>query len=147
MEHNNRIKKLIKFNLTITPIVIGGLIYILFGNGNYNFLSWVGFKMSGGLILTNWIIYNLPDGLWLFSLSNIFGFIWSNDYVNFIRWSLFSFLLALLTEIFQKYKLFSGTFDIIDIIAYFIAIIFSSLLFIINYYSLNLNSNRYEKKS
>ena len=125
----------------ILPLSIGCYLYLFSRSSNPNFLSWVGFRTSGGLQLPYWVTYNLPDGLWLFALCNMNRFIWLTNFSGYVTWSIITLLLAFITELFQKKKFIPGTYDTGDLIAYAIAFLLALLLFIFNQYSPSIPSS------
>lgn len=139
--------------LGITSCLLGGLIYILLRSKDLILFSWINsiranpivewFRLyTYGIIHNEFIIYSLPDGLWLLSYIMIIGSIWNMD---ILRTVLFVFPLAAFAigcEGLQKAKLVNGTFDWNDIISYILAIILGfSVLTIIN-----INNNKITKK-
>ena len=74
----------------------------------------------------SWILFSLPDALWLYALTTLIIFIWQRKLsIHSLPWILFCPFIAFATEIGQGLKVIPGTFDIKDIIAYSIAIIIS----------------------
>jgi len=70
----------------------------------------------------DWIIFNLPDGLWLYALLSSIIFIWKDNHTShFFLWLSTAILLTFLTEIMQAYRFLFGTFDWNDMLAYLIA--------------------------
>ena len=88
--------------------------------------------------LHDWALYNLPDGLWLFSYTLLIDAIWSKNNIKYYFIGIIT-LLILILEIAQMMHIFPGTGDILDIASYLIALIIYSLYNIITY--------RYEKIS
>ena len=88
--------------------------------------------------LPDWALYNLPDGLWLFSYTLLIDAIWSKNNIKYYFIGIIT-LLILILEIAQMMHIFPGTGDILDIASYLIALIIYSLYNIITY--------RYEKIS
>jgi hypothetical protein len=71
----------------------------------------------------NWIMYNLPDGLWLYALLATLILIWKRDLSRaFYLWLIFTIILSFLSELFQALHLIKGTFDWKDLLAYYFAI-------------------------
>lgn len=76
------------------------------------------------IIFPNWILYSLPDGLWLYSFLMWLIIIWKFKYsLQSCIW--YSLLVgsSLLSEYLQKIGFLSGTFDWNDIDSYIIAAI------------------------
>lgn len=120
--------------IVVVPLISGILIYIFGGYDVYYFLKWFKIELPNTLKLSSWLIFNLPDGLWLFSLINVFIFIWKDDHLNFFKWSLFTLFFSISSEFLQKIELIHGTFDLNDIFTYLIAFLFSISIYIVNYF-------------
>jgi hypothetical protein len=91
-----------------------------------------------GAYMPKWIIYSLPDGLWVYSFSAMLYLILGEDFkgINKILFAPFIVLCGL--EILQYLKIISGTFDFIDM---FIGLTINILLII------NIKFCKNEKKS
>ena len=72
--------------------------------------------------LPDWVLYNLPDALWLLSFLFMNEAVWGKDNRKFIFVAVVS-IFALSIEILQMFTLFPGTGDILDIISYVIVLI------------------------
>ena len=119
--------------------LLGVLIYLLFRSESirvFDYLTYVkldkplsiirSFTLPLTQFIPDWIIYSLPDGLWLFSFSLIISEIWDKeDKIRFWFWILLFPFTAIIWEIGQALHVFSGTFDWID------AFIYSSVTFLI----------------
>jgi hypothetical protein len=133
-----------------TPLFIGGLIYIFFRSNTLNMFNWfealrmdqiindlrVSF-LSLKPIIPEWIIYSLPDGLWVYSFTSGILIIWGK-LLTF--WLIAPLLTGVLVEFAQLFQFFPGTFDIIDFLIGILAFTSSILIF-------NLKSNKHEKQS
>lgn len=86
----------------------------------------------------DWVLYNLPDALWLLSFLFMNEAVWGKDNRKYIFVAVIT-IFALSIEILQMYTLFPGTGDILDIISYVIVLI----IYLIN----NILINCYEKFS
>lgn len=83
-------------------------------------------------IIPNWIIYSLPDGLWVYSFSAMLYLIWRENFKITQKIFFFPFIVLCGMELLQLIKIINGTFDIIDI---FTSLIMYGLLIInINFY-------------
>ncbi|MGL4687745.1 MAG: hypothetical protein ACRCVS_03555, partial [Fusobacteriaceae bacterium] len=134
-----------KIFLIVFPILLGFFIYLLFRSKSLFYFSFFKFMNIDGYItnfrelalsfrksIPNWVIYALPDGLWIFSLG--ITLLYSSFYFlqNFIIYT-FTFLFMIGFEFFQLHfgghGKTIGTFDTSDIYAFFIgyilALIFS----------------------
>ena len=138
-----RLKSLILTHV-ISPILIGGFIYISFRSLSLRLFKWLdalGLMTTSLSIrnffhpfkkdLPNWVYFSLPDGLWVYSFSSAIMIMWRNNYEKAKYWLLIPFFLGIIIEIAQGLKIIRGTFDIIDLIFSIIALL-SSIL-IINY--------------
>ena len=138
---NKKIKDLIL--LVAFPLLIGTLIYVLFRSNSILFNSWI--KDSGfftyllktrlliqnsNLTLNRYLVYNLPDGLWLFSWLNFLLIIWEFEINKTSRLVIIaSFLAAISSELLQGLGFLSGTYDIFDLFAYVLATFFFFIIF------------------
>ena len=86
----------------------------------------------------DWVLYNLPDALWLLSFLFMNEAVWGKDNRKYIFVAVVT-IFALGGEILQMYTLFPGTGDMLDIISYVIVLI----IYLIN----NFLINCYEKFS
>lgn len=112
----------------------GGVIYVLYRDTNLRMFSW--FKKLGlssfiahvrenvVISLPDWVVYSLPDGLWMCSFFLAMRVIWLRDNS---RLSLYTTLILpvfiVLTEILQYFNFFPGTYDVIDLICYILPIL------------------------
>lgn len=84
----------------------------------------------------DWCLYNMPDGLWFYSLVSSLGFIWGNKMCKTLfAWCFLSLSLSVLSEFLQVWNIIIGTFDYYDILAYLIA----TSLYILRLLSINPN--------
>lgn len=126
-----------RFFLIFSPLVLGILIYLLYRSKNlyyYNIIEFL--KISGHIdearsfarvyrrLFPNWVIYSLPDGLWLFSTGAAFLVKRKHFFFNLFCFNLI-FGTSLAVEFLQKHfgghgtKI--GTYDHQDVIAYIYA--------------------------
>ncbi len=116
--------------------------YILFRSEHLMVNSWVLNNQLGSVFgkiryqtfqiletVPKWIIYSLPDALWLMSFGLILQLIWINETKRIrIIWTVVPCSIAVLWELFQATYLVNGTFDLVDLLFYFL----STLLLINN---------------
>lgn len=124
--------------IALLPIILGGLIYILWRPVDAVFFEWI--KMLGfeemlhwrehnfsefSSYSPQWIIYSLPDGLWAFSYTFIIIRIWSgiNSKIKFF-WIATIPLFIIGLEVLQLTNLVRGTFSIPDLIVSVFGILF-----------------------
>jgi len=133
-----KLQRQILMIFTIIPLIGGFSIYLFLRKSNILLFDWIIFdefkefashlKISS-IVLPNWIGNFIPDGLWVFSFTSFIIYIWSNNLnYNTLFWIFIPLILAIAFEFGQKLKYFSGTYDIFDLMTYFIGNIFSLLL-------------------
>lgn len=140
---------------SFSTIMLGGLIYILFRSPSILMFEWLdqinlskyvlelrSYIDSYSLILPNWFLYSLPDGLWLFSYISFLLIIWDNKVSKKnIFWILLLPIIAVSSELAQFMEIIPGTFDIVDLIFYIagsvLPLLFFTNLKIFNYYEKN----------
>lgn len=128
----------------LVPLLIGGLIYILFRNESLIMFNWFDYlglleqikELRATLnpmksILPNWIYYSLADGLWTYAFVSAYLIYYKVDY-----WLLLPFLLSIGVEILQYFQLFQGTFDVIDLLCCIVGYTLPFLL-LKNYHQFN----------
>jgi hypothetical protein len=113
--------KTILFFAAIVSLLIGVLIYYAFRNLDIQFFRWLNIHINNVPSPVNqtsvlpFLLYNLPDGLWLLSGILFIRTLWTgNPAASGIYIFVFCFL-AILIEGFQYFNLVPGTFDPIDI--------------------------------
>src|ERR1043165_7254280 len=69
------------------------------------------FNIQIQLRVWNWMVYNLPDGLWFFALLSSLSLLWGKElYSKGIFWLLVAILGTLITEPAQYLHFIPGTF-------------------------------------
>lgn len=114
--------------LILTSLLSGLLIYFITRSESIYLNQWLNRVEHGsillgfqGLILNTqvpgWMIYSLPDGLWMLALTMLILLIWDFE-INkkSIIWIAFAIAAGILFEISQRFDIASGTFDIVDLI-------------------------------
>ena len=132
------------FNFLV-PIFVGSFIYIVFRQKSLLVFTWISFFNLSNFVdvlrssfseyktyIPGFILYSLPDGLWVYSGTVLFLKIWKNDQniISKYFWILLPFIVSLLMEFFQLFNLIKGTFcfnDILFITVLFIIPMFKSL--------------------
>ena len=113
-----------------------GMMYITFRPDTLKMFHW--FKVFGLLdYLTelqhnparvpSWMLYNLPDGAWLFAYSILIGMIWNFKIRDCWMFILVMPLICIPHELFQALGVMHGTYDFQDVLAYTVAIIIGFL--------------------
>jgi hypothetical protein len=117
-----------QYVLSFIPLIIGGLLYIAYRPLGLKMFDW--FRLIGieKLILelrevfslytpSDFFIYNLPYGLWSFSLSIILIMIWGFKLEkSLLLYLTISFCVVIGPELLQYFNTIPGTFDLIDIL-------------------------------
>lgn len=101
------------FRSTFIPLLLGGIIYYFSRPNSIYFLNWTNKILNfepPKFNFPNWITYNLPDGLWVFALTNLLLIIW-NYKINRQTISWISIPLILGVGLEFSY----GTFDLLDL--------------------------------
>jgi hypothetical protein len=119
----------------IIPMIIGGMIYIVFRDKNlimYNWFNKIGIldfidylrQLFSNLIISpNWIKFNLPDGIWTYSLTSLMLIIWYKETEKNLFLYLFIPILCFMFELGQLIKMIPGTYDHTDLAFIIIATI------------------------
>lgn len=127
----------------IMALLIGGLIYILFRTSSLLMFSWYKTFWLDGIInqlrkttipfaefIPEWILFSLPDGLWIFSYICLILFIWKNSVsLKNIFWILIIPILAISSELGQLFGFITGTFDLTDLIFYILGMTLPFIFF------------------
>ena len=110
------------------PLFIGCLIYILFRTDTLLYNKLLGNLFtpiaSHNTFLQRILVFSLPDGLWAMSYTMLIFHLRNDKTLKTLIWSIIIPIVGILSEISQYYSLIPGTFDIIDLIMYFIFPIF-----------------------
>lgn len=136
---NENFVRTIETTISLAALIFGGLVYIIFRSESLLMFQWfqeIGIMEYverlrlefGHYNIHEWVKDCMPAGLWLFSYLFIIDAVWWKE--KTVTYKIFLGLLPVLasgSEIMQYYRLLPGTFDIMDICSYFVAI----LLFIV----------------
>ena len=114
----------------LCPLFLGGLIYwaarpdvLAFSDSDIQPFTWAKY-------LPDWLVFNVPDGLWSYSLLSFTFILWQNNRSsNAFFWLIVAFSLGIFLEIAQYKHFISGTFDWLDVLTYLIFNTFSVLQF------------------
>jgi hypothetical protein len=129
----------------ISPLTLGGLLYVVFRAKSLRMFSWfesIGINTQISFLreyfyplkswLPSWVYFSLPDGLWVYSFTSIILILWAGK-INF--WLIIPFTSGILIEILQGFS-FKGTFDWTDFI-------FSIIGFFLSIFIINKNKKNY----
>ena len=128
----------------IISLLIGGLIYVLFRTYTLKMFDWYeniglgqlinGLRKSTVLFadkIPEWILFSLPDGLWIFSYVCLMLFIWRNLVsIRNVFWILIIPVLAISSEIGQLIGIVPGVFDPADLLLYTLGMTLPFIFFI-----------------
>ena len=121
------------------PMWVGGWIYLLFRTETLLMFRWadaiglLGFierqrEMWGhwGAALPDWVLFSLPDGVWVYVATAFFGRLWrSGPWVPHVCWTGMASFLAIGGELAQWVGWIPGTFDWVDVLLYVVAALVS----------------------
>lgn len=120
----------IKILSSLILLLVGGLIYLGFRDENLLLFEWCNNLGISSFIsnyreliqymhLPSWVIYSLPDGLWVTSYMILIKGIWKNNKeLQYYVWLYSLSFIAIISEIIQLFTSHIGTFDILDLICY-----------------------------
>ena len=147
-----------KILLILFPLFLGIGIYLLYRSRNLFYFKLIHSTFLSKPVLhirdfaklyrkmfSTWVVYSLPDGLWLFSTGAVF-LIARKKYLLHFLWFLFIYLFVVGGEFIQKYYgghgTPIGTYDKTDIIAFTYAYISINIISLI----LRKFDNKYKYK-
>ena len=125
------------FGSSVT-LIVGSLIYLLFRSQSLKMFRWLDtiacFEVTQSIRsvtlkiveeIPDWILYSLPDGLWLSSYVCLVLLIWKNKINNESAVWIFGMpMIAIMSEVGQFFKIIPGTFDWMDVIMYLLGTAF-----------------------
>jgi len=134
--NSNKLKLI--FIHSVSPLFLGGSIYVLFRSPSLRMFEWITKMGLDNLVhcareilnpikgnLPYWAYYSLPDGLWVYAFTSALLIFWNG---HLTLWLIFPFILGVFCEVAQGLEILFGTFDIIDLFFNFIAMIISFLI-------------------
>ena len=104
------------------PLLIGGVVYILFRPDTYfsqyifNKLNFIPVIDSEPTLIIKFIKYYLCDILWAYSLTFAVLFVFQNETNRFIASLSICIVFEMITEFVQLWNLIPGTFDFVDMV-------------------------------
>jgi len=124
------------------PLILGGYIYVFYRSINLNFWNWLNnysylislfrdteFSFVKSINLPNWVIFNLPDGLWSYAFCSFFFWGWKEKLSKSIIYFIPPFGIPLFLELLQLTPFVSGTFDMVDLYYSIIGFTLSYIVF------------------
>ena len=120
------------FLMPLFTLMLGSFIYVSFRQDTLILFDWLSdigvFEFIAGYRhytlpfadnIPNWILYSLPDGLWLFSYISFALIIWDNKISKHgFFWIIIVPTIAICSEIGQLFNIIPGTYDLVDIFIY-----------------------------
>ncbi|MFS8085722.1 MAG: hypothetical protein ACMG6H_08845 [Acidobacteriota bacterium] len=135
----------------LLPLAAGGFVYICWRDPNLLMFKWFGalglepsieslrLATSGGrTAVPHWLIYSLPDGLWVYALTALMIILWrgTDSLPTKVFWLSAGLLLGAGSELGQLAGVLPGAFDTIDLLVCLLApaaaLFFTSRKFILN---------------
>lgn len=124
----------------IIPLLLSLFIYLIYriDETNINLLlksffhhNFTDFKnhLNTALPIPSFIIYNLPEGLWVFSISLLGANLYITRKGFRIHMIYVPLLFAFILEIMQALHITNGTFDMLDLLVSFVAWILAFLYY------------------
>ncbi|AWG24237.1 hypothetical protein FK004_02865 [Flavobacterium kingsejongi] len=118
----------------LSPLFIGGMIYILFRKSSLIMFSWIdnveiqqeinslrNHRLYFQNKMPEWIMFSLPDGFCVFSYMNLMFLLWNNQMnIKNSFWLLIIPIVAILSELEQLITLIPETFYMKDLVMYVI---------------------------
>ena len=113
------------------PIFVGGAIYICWRKSTLLMFGWyTNFGLRSEIthireltaaarhVLPNWILYSLPDALWVYSLTAFMSAVWFKQRFSMVGvvWISVGLVLSVTGELCQAIGIVSGTFDPVDLL-------------------------------
>lgn len=125
----------------VIPLTVGILLYVFFRKtADLQIVTFWGFNglPKAAFSMPHFFTYNLPDGLWLYAFTNAIILVWESELNSKSAVWIFTIpAIGFLTELLQAQQLFMGTYDLMDLVAYAVA-----MLFALNSAKFNFFSNK-----
>lgn len=113
----------------ILPLLFGALIYIIYRPSNLLMFDWLKFLGLSDIHysirlsvnqhinkIPEWVIYALPDGLWVLSYTFLMNIIWTNEQrILKVQFVSFGLVFSLSLEFGQYFNIISGSLGLIMI--------------------------------
>lgn len=113
--------------ISLAMLFIGGIIYIKYRPHTLILFSWIELLKIDDLLpvdktifnsnssFIKFVVFSLPNGLWLLSCILLIGIIWERSALAFLWYATSFSLISIFAEILQLLNVIKGTFDIVDI--------------------------------
>lgn len=117
--------------LGLIVIVLGGSLYIFYRSESLALFEWVRAvgmydwvdSMRPEEDIDSWLVYSLPDGLWLLSYILFMAALRNFDIRESLLYSAPLIVGAFVSEFLQMSDKVKGTFDIVDLMCYATAVV------------------------
>ena len=119
-------KKMHNYIFALLPVIFSGFIYIFFRSEDILLFSWIRlFNIDYSLVrynniehntITLYIIYSLPNGLWVLSGLLLLKMVIKNNKKVLLLYSILFVAISIFIEIGQYFGIILGTFDVFDLI-------------------------------
>jgi hypothetical protein len=117
----------------IVPLILGALIYVLWRKDTLLVFDWLRacrleqptatlrqLAKPLGETLPRWVLFSLPDGLWVYATVSCMLLIWRRSSgIAATIWVLMGPFLGIASELGQLFRVVPGQFDIKDMFLYF----------------------------
>ncbi len=141
-------------------LICGCAIYLLFRSKSLNIYQWCSTMGLSSTIdslryrtqewnVSEFVKYNLPDGLYSTAYILIMGAIWHNEnrIIKSVIISLVPFV-AITSELLQSYGIVHGTYDFTDLLCYSLPLVLYLIIISFKHsYNNKLDTQHYEKNS
>jgi hypothetical protein len=115
----------------LLPVASGSLFYGICRARGLRVFEWLhvlglddlvsSLRRSNLLYACGSVHYWVPDGMWIYAFTAAMRMIWQSEQADSafrVIWCLFPITMALASEVGQGAGLISGTFDVLDLVAY-----------------------------
>lgn len=131
ISRNIKIWRTITVVVALCCVLACGMMYIYFRPDTlkmFHFFKYIGIldiledMKRDPSIVSFWVLYNLPDGVWLFAYTILIGCIWNFKIKDCWMFILVMPFICIPHEILQGLGIMHGTYDSNDIFAYIMAL-------------------------
>ena len=132
MTRNIKLWRILTVVIAFCCVLACGMMYIYFRPDTlkmFHFFKYIGIldiledMKSDPSIVSFWVLYNLPDGVWLFAYTILIGCIWNFKIRDCWMFILVMPFICIPHEFLQGLGIMHGTYDPSDVLAYLLAIL------------------------
>lgn len=121
--------RILTLSLSLLSLFIGGCLYLMYRSDSLVMFEWCKSLGIYDMVINlrpkesfgGWIVYSLPDGLWLLSYVLLMGSIWNFNLKRSLYASAPLAFIAVGSELLQIPGWVPGTFDVADLFCYLAA--------------------------